>query len=266
MDDLGRPSPKGMAPRRPSLQPRPQLPARPTPVTGPQSRRFVPVALAWADTGALCSLALRPAKFSRLIDLYAGSLVVTEAVAGELRRLAGGAGQRWTPENPLLRLGASNVVQKLDSCEIRELPLAYSQEAIDELERVLRQLRDFEAAQNARFNRPTGSVASAHKHTGEAHSIVNALRTQARNRKTVLLTNDGGAIAIARQNGIPWKHVGQILIELGCEDSEITPEDLYKDCVSITAKFASLPAAYQPAGPSDFVCTKTSDGSCPQCP
>ncbi|MFD8473384.1 hypothetical protein ACFV2E_15205 [Streptomyces globisporus] len=200
-----------------------------------------------------------------MITLYAGSLVVTEAVAEEVQHRAGGLGQRWTAENPLLRLGANVAAQKIKSGEIRKLPLSYSRGAVDELDRVLRQLREFEAAQNAQFSRMSDGVASAHKHTGEAHSIVNALRTQASNHKTVLLTNDGGAIAIAQRNGVPWKHVGQLLIELGCEDSELEPEGLYEDFASITSQFATVPKQYRPSSPKDFQCTKETDGSCMQC-
>ncbi|WP_426501596.1 hypothetical protein [Streptomyces sp. D54] len=183
-------------------------------------------------------------------------------VAREVQRLAGGTGQRWTNENPLLRSGAMVVAQKLASEEIRTLPLSRSPEALDELDRVLGQLKEHEAAQN----RESDSVDSALKHAGEAHSIVNALRTQAANRTTLLLTNDGGAIKVARNNGVPVKHVGGLLRELGCEDGDLEPEGLYDDFVSITERFASVPTAYRPTGPLDFTCRKTGDGSCSLCP
>lgn len=253
-----------MAVRRASLQPRPQLPPQ-QPAVAPRTRRYAPVALAWIDTGTLCSLALRPAWLNRVIDLYAGSLVVTEAVASEVRRFVNGLGQRSVTENHLLRLGATTAAQKLDNQEIRVLPLSPTEEAIIELDRILRQLKEFEVAQNAKFHRPSDEVASALKHTGEAHSIVNALRTRAHGRETILLTNDGGAIAIARQNGIAWKHVGQLLVELACEDSQLNADRMYQDYLSITATFASVPTTHRPADASDFVCAKGLDGSCTEC-
>ncbi|GAA1301746.1 hypothetical protein GCM10009579_83460 [Streptomyces javensis] len=263
MNELERPSPKNMAPRRPSLQPR-QRKLETQPRTTPLSRRHVPVSHAWGDTGTLCSLALRPALLNRVLDLYGGSLVVTEAVAEEVRRFTRIPAARRSERNLLLCNGADVIARHLDNGEIKEYPLPPSAGALDKLDQVLRQLKEFEAAAVERTGRASDPISSAHKHAGEAHSIVSALRTIEHGGTTVLLTNDGGAIAIAERNGIPTKHLGQVLAELACEDPALAASDLLGHFIQVTRRFATVPAQLRPSGEESFTCMKKGD-SCPLC-
>ncbi|WP_234545278.1 hypothetical protein [Streptomyces shenzhenensis] len=264
MDDLGRPSPKAMALRRPSLQPRP--PSRPSrwQEVATQAKRHSPVDLAWCDTGTLCSLGLRPAMLNKVLALYGSSLVVTDAVAREIRAMANIPNAARTAENRLRCNSADAIVRKLDAGEIRELPLPATSETLDMLDRVLRQLDAIEQRQNATAGRSDDAVRSSQKHAGEAYSIVSAILTVGHQRSTRLLTNDNGATLVAERNGIAWKHTGQLLAELGCQDSLMDAELLYENFDQMTSRFATVPAELRP-GTSDFFVCRQKDGICALC-
>ncbi|MCX5013514.1 hypothetical protein OG765_21325 [Streptomyces sp. NBC_00555] len=168
-----------------------------------------------------------------------------------------------TPENRLRCNGADAIVRILDREEIRVLPLSPST-AVDEVDRVLRQLREYDAAANERAGRTAEPSDSAHKHAGEAHSIVNALRTVARGGTTLLLSNDGGAMKVAELNGIPYKHVGNLIAELACVDPAPTAEELLQHFNDVTAHFATVPQRSRPTGTDFFSCHMT-DGVCGSC-
>lgn len=261
MDDLERPSPKGMALRRPSLQPRTQARVRTSTSPAPP-RRHVDVFRAWADTGLLCALARRPVLFDKILDLYGASLVVTQAVAAEIRRLSRTSEAQRTPQTRLLCSGADTVVRYLDDGQIAECPLPAGSDTFntfDKLDQVLRQLRGIDAAAAERAGRTMDAVASAHKHAGETHSIVCAARIVELGGKTVLLTNDGGAITVAESHGVPCKDLGQLLAELGCEADPVDAADLFNSFNEVTRTFATVPAHRQPTDASAFRCLKRGD-------
>lgn len=261
MDDLERPSPKGMAVRPPSLQPRTRARVRTSTSTG-QPRRHVDVFRAWADTGLLCALARRPVLLDKILDLYGASLVVAEAVAVEIRRLSGTPEARRTPQTRLLCSGADTVVRYLDDGRIMECALPTGSETFNtvaKLDQVLRQLQGIDAAAAERAGRPTDAVTSAHKHVGETHSIVCAARIVGAGGKTVLLTNDGGAIKVAESHSVPCKDLGQLLAELGCAADPTDAEELFDSFKEVTRTFATVPAHRQPADASAFRCVKHGD-------
>ncbi|GHE61259.1 hypothetical protein GCM10017771_84410 [Streptomyces capitiformicae] len=261
MDDLERPSPKGMALRRPSLQPRTQARVR-TSTSPALPRRHVDVDRAWADTGLLCALARRPVLLDKILDLYGASLVVAEGVAAEIRRLSGISEAQRTPQTRLLCSGADTVVRYLDDGQIVECPLPAGSDTFDtfdKLDRVRRQLRGIDAAAAERAGRTVDAVTSAHKHAGEMHSIVCAARTVDLGRQTVLLTNDGGAITVAESHGVPCKDLGQLLAELGCEADPVDAAELFNSFNEVTRTFATVPAHRQPADASAFRCLKHGD-------
>jgi hypothetical protein len=223
--------------------------------------------MAWADTGTLCSLALRPPLLSKVLSLYGTSLVVTEAVATEIRRLASVPEARRTADTRLLCTGADSIARHLDAGDIKELPLPTSDDTFntfDKLDQVLRQLREIDAAAAERSGRSVDRVGSAHRHAGEAHSIVSALRTIAFGRRTLLLTNDGGAMAVAVRNAVPVKHVGHLLAELACHDENVNADQLFDAFTQITRKFATVPMQHQPKDEKSFNCVMKG-GSCRLC-
>lgn len=222
------------------------------------------VSRAWGDTGTLCSLALRPALLKEVVRLYGASLVVTEAVADEVRRFARTPEARRTPETRLLCSGADVVARHLDAGLIKECPLPTSADTFDKIDEVLRQLREFDAAAAERTGRTLDRVSSAQKHAGEAHSIVSALRTMELHGTTLLLTNDGGAMAVAERNGIPWKHVGHLLAELACSDSAVEASLLFDSFMRVTRTFATVPQRRRPENESFFTCSMQG-GHCSLC-
>lgn len=258
MDDLERPSPKGMALRRPSLQPRTHARVRP-PTSPALPRHHVDVDRAWGDTGLLCALARRPVLLDKILDLYGASLVVTQAVAAEIRRLSGTSEAQRTPHTRLLCSGADAVVRYLDAGQITECPLPTALDTFGKLDQVLRQLRGIDAAAAERAGKTMDAVTSAHKHAGETHSIVCAARTVELGGKTVLLTNDGGAITVAESHGVPCKDLGQLLAELGCEADPVDAAELFNSFNQVTRTFATVPARRQPTDASAFRCLKHGD-------
>ncbi|CAL9445917.1 hypothetical protein SUDANB21_02341 [Streptomyces sp. enrichment culture] len=258
MDDLERPSPKGMALRRTSFQP----PTRPSVRTSTPSalpRRHVDVYRAWADTGLLCALARRPTLLDRVLELYGSTLVVTEAVAAEIRRLSGKTEAQRTPQTRLLCIGADTVVRYLDEGRIEVCPLPTGADefnTVDKLGQVLRQLREIDAAAAERAGRTVDPVASARKHAGEADSIVCAARIVQLKGKTVLLTNDGGAIKVAESLGVPCKDLSQLLAELGCTAVPVDAQVLFDTFNEVTRTFATVPASRQPRDTSAFRCLR----------
>lgn len=257
--DRSRPSPKGMALRRPSLQPRTQGAVRQRTPAPALPRRHVSVDMAWGDTGTLCCLALRPVTLNKVMRLYGPSLVVTEAVAEEVRRMAAIPAPHRTPENRLRCNGADAITRILDRGEIKVCPLPASLGTIDQLGRVLRQLDEIEVAANERLGRTAEPLSSARKHAGEAHSIVSALRTLELGRTTLLLTNDGGAMKVAERNGVSYKHVGDLLAEFACTDPAIPADELFRQFTSMTASFATVPLSVRPSDDSPFSCLMRDD-------
>ncbi|MFJ3270342.1 hypothetical protein [Streptomyces sp. NPDC086776] len=199
-----------------------------------------------------------------MMHLYGPSLAVTEAVAAEVRRMAAIPAPRRTPENRLRCNGADAIARILDLGEIKVCPLPTSSDTIDQLGRILRQLDEIEAAQNERMGRTTEPLSSAHKHAGEAHSIVSALRTLELGRTTLLLTNDGGAMKVAERNGISYKHVGHLLAEFACTDPAVSADELFHQFTAMTASFATVPLHARPADNRFFSCDMR-DGVCILC-
>ncbi|MFJ9490107.1 hypothetical protein [Streptomyces sp. NPDC101224] len=192
---------------------------------------------------------------------------MTEAVAAEIRRLSGTAEAQRTPQTRLLCSGADTVVRFLNDGRIEECPLPTGSDTFDtfaKLDQVLRQLHGIDAAAAERAGRTVDPVTSAHKHAGETHSIVCAARTVELGGKTVLLTNDGGAITVAESHGVPCKDLGQLLAELGCEADPVDAAELFNSFNEVTRTFATVPARRQPSGVSDFLCAKRDD-RCPIC-
>jgi len=218
--------------------------------------------LAWGDTGTLCSLGQRPHLLERVLRLYGGSLVVTEAVSLEIRIKANKPERERTPENRVMCLSAKRVADKLDSGEIRVLPLVQSQTVTNKQGIIQQQLRDLEA--NRRASLGLSDEDYAHKHSGETDSIIAALRTIELGKKTVFLTNDGGASLVAQRHGVASRHVGDLLAELGCADSSLTADELYAQFNQVTTSFATVPQTARPADSSFFTCLR-SDGVCNVC-
>ncbi|MFF9312356.1 hypothetical protein ACF1BS_15745 [Streptomyces sp. NPDC014748] len=217
---------------------------------------------AWADTGLLCALARRPVLLKKILDLYGASLVVTQAVASEIRRLSGMSEAQRTPQTRLLCSGADAVVRYLNDGQIAECPLPTGSDTFDtfdKLDQVLRQLREIDAAAAERAGKTMDAVASAHKHAGETHSIVCAARIVELGGKTVLLTNDGGAIRVAESHGVPCKDLGQLLAELGCEVDPVDAAVLFNSFNEVTRTFATVPAHRRPTDASAFRCLKHGD-------
>ncbi|MFD8487075.1 hypothetical protein [Streptomyces sp. NPDC059712] len=257
MDDLDRPSPKAMALRRPNLQPRSKVqPSRREAVEN-RPKRHAPVTLAWCDTGTLLSLGRRPDTLDKVRGVYGSSLVVTYAVARELRAMANIRGALRTHENRQRCESADTIVEMLNAGDIPEHPLRNSEETLEMIDRVLRQLDAFEERQNSTFGRSDDSVRSSQKHAGEAHSIVSAMLTAGYGKSTVLLTNDNGAMRVAEQNNIAWKHTGQLLAELGCEDPLLRPDELLAEFNYMTSSFATVPTELRPSGTEFFTCRRT---------
>ncbi|QYX79974.1 hypothetical protein [Streptomyces akebiae] len=203
----------------------------------------------------------------KILDLYGASLVVTQAVASEIRRLSGTSEAQRTPQTRLLCSGADTVVRYLDDGRIAECPLPTGSDTFDtfaKLDQVLRQLQGIDAAAAERAGRAMDSVASSHKHAGETHSIVCAARIVGLGAKTVLLTNDGGAIKVAESHGIPCKDLGQLLAELGCTADPVEAAELFDSFHEVTRTFATVPAYRQPTDASAFRCLKLGD-TCRRC-
>ncbi|MBJ6645520.1 hypothetical protein [Streptomyces sp. BSE7-9] len=199
----------------------------------------------------------------QVIRLYGTSLVVTEAVSREIYSKANKPERLRTPENRIMCLSARKVADKLDAGDIRVLPLVESPSVRDKHDIVMQQLRDLDASRRATH----GSVDDedyAHKHAGEADSIVAAIRTIALNKTTVFLTNDGGASLVAQRHGVASRHVGHLLAELGCAGSSLTPEELYEQFTQMTGHFATVPNTARPPGPDFFICSRA-DGACEAC-
>ncbi|MFF4961250.1 hypothetical protein ACFY2Z_30180 [Streptomyces sp. NPDC001222] len=188
-------------------------------------------------------------------------------MAAEIRRLASVPEARRTVDTRLLCTGADSIARHLDAGDIKELPLPTSDDTFntsDKIGQVLRQLKEIDAATAERTGRNTDRVGSAHKHAGEAHSIVSALRTIAFGRRTLLLTNDGGAMAVAERNAVPFKHVGHLLAELACHDANVNADQLFDAFTQITRKFATVPMRHQPKDKASFSCLMQG-GSCRLC-
>ncbi|MER7939159.1 hypothetical protein [Streptomyces sp. NPDC094458] len=224
----------------------------------------MPVSMAWGDTGTLCSLGHRPHLLDGIMKLYGSSLVVTEAVAAELYAMARIPNARRTADNRLRCLSAERVVRALDDGRIRVCPLLESEETLAKLDRVLRKLNMIEARQQERTGKMSDPFRSAPKHTGEAHSIVSAMRTIEHGGTTVFLTNDGGASLVAQHHGITSRHVGHLLAELACADQTVTATDLLEHFTVVTSHFATVPADARPSG-SDFFECRSLNGNCSLC-
>ncbi|WP_328499750.1 hypothetical protein OG828_48395 [Streptomyces sp. NBC_00457] len=264
MDDLERPSPKAMAHRRPNLQPRSKVqPSRREAIEN-RPKRYAPVTLAWCDTGTLLSLGRQPDTLNKVRGLYGSTLVVTYAVAREIRAMANIRGARRTHENRERCESADSIAAMLDAGDIPEHPLLLTEETVRMIDRVLGQLDAFEERQNSIFGRTDDAVRSSQKHTGEAHSIVSAMLTVGHGASTVLLTNDNGAMRVAEQNNVAWKHTGQLLAELGCQDPLLTPGELLADFNYMTSSFATVPAEVRPSNAEFFTCHRDGD-RCPRC-
>lgn len=264
MDELERPSPKAMALRRPNLQPRTkQQPSR-LQMLASQPKRHAPVDMAWCDTGTLLSLGRQPAKLEKVQALYGSSLVVTYAVAHEVRAMANIAKARRTPENRARCESADVIARMLDAGDIPEHPLLATPETLAMIDRVLRQLDAIDERKRAAFNRIDDAERTTQKHAGEAHSIVSAMRTLSHGAKTVLLTNDDGAMRVAERNGVSWRHTGQLLAELGCQDAALSADVLLADFNQMTSSFATVPADVRPNSPDFFTC-RMKNGACTLC-
>ncbi|WP_328667603.1 hypothetical protein OG905_11305 [Streptomyces sp. NBC_00322] len=196
------------------------------------------------------------------MDLYGSSLVVAEAVSREIRFKANIPDARRKPENRVMCVSAEQVVALLDSGAIRVCELPPAPGTMDKLDRVLRQLREVDADQAKGV--ATSQVDSAWKHAGEAESIVSAARTIEHGRTAILLTNDGGASRVAQRHGVPSRHVGNLLAELGCADRTLGATKLYDQFTQVTAKFASVPIDARPADSAFFECEMT-DATCCRC-
>ncbi|MDH6193183.1 hypothetical protein M2168_006301 [Streptomyces sp. CZ24] len=257
MDDLDRPSPKAMALRRPNLQPRSKVQPSRRELTESRPKRHDPVTLAWCDTGTLLSLGRHPDTLDKVRGLYGSSLVVTYAVAREIRAMANIRGAMRTHKNRERCESADTIVEMLNAGSISEHPLRNSEETLEMIDRVLRQLDAFEERQKSTFGRSDDSVRSSQKHAGEAHSIVSAMLTTGYGKSTVLLTNDNGAMRVAEQNNIAWKHTAQLLAELGCEEPSLRPDELLAEFNYMTSSFASVPSEVRPNGPDFFRCRRT---------
>ncbi|MFF9600942.1 hypothetical protein ACF1GY_01520 [Streptomyces sp. NPDC014684] len=194
--------------------------------------------------------------------LYGTSLVVTEAVSREILEKAKKPEKLRTPENRIMCLSAKPVADKLDSGEIRVLPLVESQSVKDKHDVIMQQLRELEARRQAALG--LSDEDYAHKHAGEADSIVAAVRTIALGKSTVLLTNDGGASLVAQQHGVASRHVGHLLAELGCADPSLTAEGLYEQFMQVTGNFATVPETARPTGSGFFACLRAED-KCSAC-
>jgi hypothetical protein len=86
---------------------------------------------------------------------------------------------------------------------------------------VFRQLQDYDRARELGADRtanPSALSGARHsslaKHAGEAELIAYAATAKG---KTVLLTNDSGASAVAASQNVPARHFGHVLHELVCE-------------------------------------------------
>ncbi|MET9409570.1 hypothetical protein ABZX90_27955 [Streptomyces sp. NPDC002935] len=256
MDDLERPSPKAMALRRPNLQPRSKVQPSRREAMESRPKRHTPVTLAWCDTGTLLSLGRQPDTLNKVRELYGSSLVVTYAVAHEVRAMANIRGANRTHENRQRCESADSVVAILNAGDIPEHPLLATEETVRMIDRVLSQLDAFEERQNAIFGRTDDAVRSSQKHAGEAHSIVSAMLTVGHGGSTVLLTNDNGAMRVAEQNNIAWKHTGQLLAELVCQDPLLNAEELLGDFNHMTSSFATVPSEVRPKDSEFFTCRR----------
>ncbi|EHN78883.1 hypothetical protein SMCF_1546 [Streptomyces coelicoflavus ZG0656] len=263
MDNQPSPTPKAMLPRPPSLRPPGTVKSARYAIATHLPKMHTPVDMAWGDTGTLCSLGQRPHLLEQVMRLYGTSLVVTEAVSREIYSKANKPERLRTPENRIMCISAKKVADKLDSGDIRVLPLVDSPSVKDKHDIVMQQLRDLDASRRAAHG-PSDDEDYAHKHAGEADSIVAAVRTIALKKRTVFLTNDGGASLVAQRHGVASRHVGHLLAELGCADSSITPEELYEQFMQMTGHFATVPNTARPASSDFFVCSRA-DGVCNAC-
>ncbi|MFC8703408.1 hypothetical protein ACFUIV_14670 [Streptomyces anulatus] len=171
---------------------------------------------------------------------------------------------RRTPDNRLRCLAAEQVVRALDDGRIQAHPLPPSAETLALLDVILRKLEMIDARQGERTGRAPNPFRSAPKHTGEAHSIVSALRTLEHGKTAVLLTNDGGASLVAHNHGITSRHVGHLLAELACPNQAIGADELFAQFDTVTRNFATVPADARPSSSDFFKCSML-NGDCPQC-
>lgn len=136
---------------------------------------------------------------------------------------------------------------------------------------ILAQLEDYADGQDWRSHREDDSdpagVRSLEKHAGEAVLIAHAIAAP---RSSLLLTNDTGASAIAKDRSISAWHYGHVLHELVCNNCrDLTAQaaaTLFTQSVDVAALRADVQAQIETPNVVQWMtCRRQSDGSCAEC-
>jgi hypothetical protein len=252
-EDGQRPSPAMMPRRRPAIPPAQRAPARSAfKVAVGMPRRGVPGAIMWPDTGVLLALGTDQDLLDRFCRHYGGRVRLTRRVARELRAHSEACpGDDAPDQDHDRRLAATRTVRSLLVGE-RALPLAEpSEEDLAEIARVAEQLRAL-------------TDAGGKSHGGEAEIIVLAVHEAARcGTEQILLSNDGGASVVADRYGIRARHVGDVLAEFACADSDLAPE-MCLTAFQAAMRVSAPPAHCRQETADGFRCTASPSG-CAAC-
>lgn len=248
-----RPSPAMMPRRRPVIPPAQRAPRRSTfRAADGIPRRGWPDAIVWPDTGILLVLGSDGDLPGRFRHRYGGRVRVADVVDHEIRGLSEARPAPDAPNTEYDRVAAAIRAVRELLLGVRSLPVArLRDEDLEEVAQVTEQLRAL-------------SDDKDKKHGGEAQIIVLAARAASEQEgRHVLLTNDGGASVVAHQHGIPARHAADVIAELACADTGLTPEMClasFRASVPISAP----PAHCRPTDTAAFACRGTSSG-CTAC-
>lgn len=205
-------------------------------------------AIVWPDTGIFLLLGVEDDLPDRFMRLYKNRIRVPRKIEGELRGHTNGGTSR---NDQLTAAAARASVNAMFLGETR-----FRQPELEEEDIPL--VDDLRAA----LSKTPGGLGKAHG--GEATLIALAVRMKkSSGKRQVLLSNDGGASAVAALHQIPTRHAADVLCEIACSDSTITAQRCW-EIFSKTRDISCPPRACHPANSSTFEC-KISSGTCAPC-
>lgn len=208
--------------------------------------------MVWVDTGILLALGTNPELLTRFRRRYLGRAQVSRGVDREVRGISLAVSSSAKSDVGLMvRQAAKLAVQGLlvDSPQLRVYELQMSD--LRQVDQIKQQLRAF-------------SKGSESKHGGEAELIVLAVRQMQKSGKTqLMLANDGAASVVARGHGLLSRHIGDLIGEFGCADTELGELrcfQLYSEAIEVSTP----PTHVRALSAAAFRCSMRS-GTCNVC-
>jgi hypothetical protein len=247
-----RPTPAMMPRRRPKIPPAQRAPARASfSVAGDIPQGGAQGAIAWPDTGVLLGLGTDRAMLARFRQHYRSGIRLTMLVCRELRAISEQPTGNVSDEDYDRITAAATAVRALLIGEGALPVTSVSQEDFIAVENVTEQLKAL-------------AETPGKHHSGEAELIVLAAREITRDQnRHIILSNDGGASIVAARHGIPTRHIGDVLAEFACADSEL-PAEACQQAFNTAIRVSAPPLRVHPAGIQAFTCAGTATG-CPRC-